>query len=132
MQCKVPVIAVFTKYDQFKRDIRMKLEARSEGNAKVTLKDVDDEAEKIFQDQYWNVIVVDSPRYVRLQSKFHYYICGYLVALLYISEMHKVGEPCDALLTETSNVLSTEVVTLMLLAVQRGNLEISARMAVNW
>lgn len=84
MLCKVPVIAVFTKYDQFKRDIRMKLEARAGGNARVTLKDVNNEAEKIFQDQYWNVIEVDSPRYVRLQSEFHCHICGYLITLLYI------------------------------------------------
>lgn len=46
--------------------------------------------------------------------------------------MHKVGESCDALITETADVLSAEVVTLMLLAVQRGNLEISLRMAVKW
>ena len=74
MGWKVPVIAVFTKYDQFKRDIKIKLEDRCGGNAMVTWKEANDEAEKIFQDQYWNVIKGDSPRYVRLQSKSHYFI----------------------------------------------------------
>ena len=70
MLWKVPVIAVFTKYDQFKRDIRIKLAARSQGNARPTKKDATDEAEKIFQEQYWNVIKGGSPRHVRLECKF--------------------------------------------------------------
>ena len=74
MAWKVPVIAVFTKYDQFKCDVRIKLEDRLRGNGSVSLKEVDDEAEKIFQDQYWNVIKGDSPRYVKLQSKSHCHI----------------------------------------------------------
>ncbi|KAF8136754.1 hypothetical protein EV363DRAFT_1320427 [Boletus edulis] len=107
----VPVIAVFTKYDQFKRDIKIKLAMRSGGRS-LTAKDVDGEVEKVFQEQYWDVVKDESPRYVRLEK------------------MHKVGERCDALITETSNALSTNVATLMLLAVQRGNLEISVRMAM--
>ncbi|KIN98636.1 hypothetical protein M404DRAFT_1005117 [Pisolithus tinctorius Marx 270] len=67
----VPVIAVFTKYDQFKLDIQMDLEDESEGNATPTLEDINEEAEKIFQDEYWNVIKGSSPKYVRLESKIH-------------------------------------------------------------
>ncbi|KAF8554433.1 hypothetical protein OG21DRAFT_1095134 [Imleria badia] len=104
----VPVIAVFTKFDQFKRDIRMKMGATSGGNAKLTL---NEQVEKIFEEQYWNVIKDHSPRCVRLEG------------------MHK-GKSCDALIAETANALSTEVTTLMLLAIQRGNLERSVRMAV--
>ena len=70
MAYEVPVIAVFTKYDQFKCDIRVKLEDRSGGKTCITPQDVDNEAEKIFQDQYWNVIRGKSPKCVRLQSKF--------------------------------------------------------------
>ena len=44
--------------------------------------------------------------------------------------MHKVGESCSALIIETADALNPEVVTLMLLAVQRGNLEMSVKMAV--
>ena len=72
------MIAVFTKYDQFKRDVKMKLVSRSVGKASV--KDVKDEVERIFQEQYWNVIKGSSPRYVRLESKIHYYISPHLVA----------------------------------------------------
>ena len=43
------------------------------------------------------------------------------------SEMHKNGEHCDTLIMETENALSDEVVTLMLLATQRGNLERSVK-----
>ncbi|KAI9464868.1 GTP-binding protein [Boletus coccyginus] len=91
----VPVIAVFTKYDQFKRDIRIKLEDNPGRNASVSQKEVADRAEKIFQDEYWNVIKGDSARHVRLQK--------------------------------TENALSNKVVTLMLLATQRGNLERSVK-----
>ena len=48
----------------------------------------------------------------------------------YLAEMHKVGESCSVLIMETASALSLEVVTLMLLAVQRGNLEMSVKMAV--
>ena len=44
--------------------------------------------------------------------------------------MHKVGETCGALTTETANALNNEVVILMLLAVQRGNLELSVKMTL--
>ena len=36
-----------------------------------------------------------------------------------------MGEPCGALMTETADVLNPEVVILMLVAVQRGNLGMS-------
>jgi hypothetical protein len=45
----VPVIAVFTKYDQFRREIRMKLEDQSRGPANV---DDNAEADKIFKERY--------------------------------------------------------------------------------
>ena len=128
MLWKVPVIAVFTKYDQFKRDIRMKLGARSPRPAK---KDVTDEAEKIFQEQYWNVIKGESPRHVRLECRFcNIYVYLSLIVVWHTSGMHKPGESCDALITETAHALSIEVVSLMLLAVQQGNLEMSVKLAV--
>ena len=44
----VPVIVVFTKYDQFKRDIRMKLE----DEYRETEIDLDAEAKKKFEQHY--------------------------------------------------------------------------------
>jgi len=89
MGWKVPVIAVFTKYDQFKRDIQMKLEDRPGGNGSVSKEEVNDEAECIFQDQYWNVIKEDSPRSVRLESKSH--CCIWCCMLLHYIFRHAWG-----------------------------------------
>ena len=45
---QVPVIALFTKYDQFKRDIKMKLE--DEPNHPET--DIDAEVKRVFEQHY--------------------------------------------------------------------------------
>jgi hypothetical protein len=58
----VPVIAVFTKYDQFKRDIRMKLEDENRET------DLDAELEKIFDQQYLARLGGDRP-FVCLESE---------------------------------------------------------------
>jgi hypothetical protein len=57
------VIAVFTKYDQFKREIKMKLEDQDRDPAHV-----DDEVENIFNEQFLGNLK-GSPLYVRLESK---------------------------------------------------------------
>lgn len=44
--------------------------------------------------------------------------------------MHRTEMRCHALLEETLKALDADVVGLMLLAVQRGNLELSINMAV--
>ena len=61
---QVPVIAVFTKYDQFKRNIRMKLE--DEGRDPVT--DFDIEVENVFN-QYYLDALSGPPPFVRLESE---------------------------------------------------------------
>ena len=61
---QVPVIAVFTKYDQFKRDIKMKLE--DEDYDRET--DVNVETENIFN-QYYLASCKGPPLYVRLESE---------------------------------------------------------------
>ena len=58
----MPVIAVFTKYDQFKRDIKMKLE---DENRKA---DLDAEVEEIF-DQHYLANMGGDPPFVRLESE---------------------------------------------------------------
>ncbi|KAI5988645.1 hypothetical protein F5J12DRAFT_510950 [Pisolithus orientalis] len=108
----VPVIAVFTKYDQFKLDVALDLEDRSEGNATPTLEDINEEAEKIFLDQYWSVIKGSSPKYVRLEN------------------MHKPGASCSALIIETANALHDDVLRHVLIAVQREGQKMSVEMAV--
>ena len=44
--------------------------------------------------------------------------------------MHKPGQRCTELIEKTANELSSGVVALMLLAVQKDNLELSIKQAV--
>ena len=46
--------------------------------------------------------------------------------------MHKNGQRCTELIEVTANALSGDVVALMLIAVQRDNLELSVKKAVEW
>jgi len=47
-------------------------------------------------------------------------------------EMQKHGQRCTGLIEMTANALSGSAVALMLLAVQRGNLELSIKQAIRW
>jgi hypothetical protein len=62
---QVPVIAVFTKYDQFKREIKMKMEDARRGS-ETNLKD---EAESIFHEHYL-ASLGGAPPFVRLESEY--------------------------------------------------------------
>ena len=46
--------------------------------------------------------------------------------------MHKHDQRCTKLIEVTANALSGRAVALMLIAVQRDNLELSVRKAVEW
>jgi hypothetical protein len=59
----VPVIAVFTKYDQFKRDVLMKLEDQGRDPTQL-----DDEAKRIF-DEHYLANLRESPPFVCLESE---------------------------------------------------------------
>ena len=45
--------------------------------------------------------------------------------------MHMQNRRCDDLIEKTAGTLNDDVVTLMLIAVQRGNMELSVKMALN-
>ena len=47
-------------------------------------------------------------------------------------EMQKHGQQCAGLIEMTANALSGNVVVLMLVAVQRYNLELSIKQAIKW
>ncbi|KAI9429329.1 hypothetical protein H4582DRAFT_2151569 [Lactarius indigo] len=91
----VPVIAVFTKYDQFLRNVKMHLEDC--GNTE----NVSDAAERQFKEHYLRHLD-DGVRFVRLER------------------MHKPETRCDALLEKTAEVLNEDVGALILSAVQSG------------
>jgi hypothetical protein len=46
--------------------------------------------------------------------------------------MDKPGNRCTPLLEETADALSDNVVSLMLLSVQKDNLELNIKLAVKW
>jgi len=46
------------------------------------------------------------------------------------AEMHKHGQRCAGLIEMTANALSDGAVALMLVAVQRGNLELGIKQAI--
>ena len=66
MTFQVPVIAVFTKYDQFKRNIKMKWE--DEGRGPLAGAQLDTEVESVFQ-QYYLASLSGPPPFVRLESE---------------------------------------------------------------
>jgi hypothetical protein len=63
---QVPVIAVFTKYDQFKRNIKMKWEDEDRGP--LAGAQLDAEAESVFN-QYYLASLSGPPPLVRLESE---------------------------------------------------------------
>ncbi|KAN0140814.1 hypothetical protein V8E53_001258 [Lactarius tabidus] len=101
----VPVIAVFTKYDQFLRNLEIDLE--DYGNSDDNISNA---AEKRFEEHYLRHLG-DGARFVRLEKK------------------HKPETNCQALLEETVEALNEDVVTLMLLAVQREDVKLSINVA---
>ncbi|KAH9052679.1 hypothetical protein EDB87DRAFT_1816200 [Lactarius vividus] len=102
----VPVIAVFTKYDQFRRNVQIHVEDFGTPDNNVF-----DVAEKKFQEYYLRPLG-DGVRFVRLEK------------------MHMENMCCNKLIETTAAALNDDMVKLMLLAVQRGNLELSVKLAL--
>jgi len=107
----VPVIAVFTKYEQFLYNVKMDVSDYPDQYPDRDIS-VSEVAEKLFQEHYLHPLG-DDVRYVRLQK------------------MHKKGSHCNGLIEKTAVSLNEDVVALMLLAVQRGNLELSVKTALS-
>ena len=74
----VPVIAVFTKYDQFKRNIRMHLQDHPNENMDSEAGDI---VERRFQEDYQSPLG-EGARFVRLESGLR---CKYIRYLLMCS-----------------------------------------------
>ncbi|KAH8995784.1 hypothetical protein EDB86DRAFT_2804379 [Lactarius hatsudake] len=102
----VPVIVVFTKYDQFRRNVQIHLE--DFGSLDDNVFDV---ADKQFKEHYLGPLG-DDIRWVRLEK------------------MNRQNMRCDELIETTAAALNDDIVGLMLVAVQRGNLELSVKTAL--
>jgi len=74
---------------------------------------LNDEAENIFNEHYLANLSGPPP-----------FVC--------LEEMHKPGQRCTALLEKTADALSSNVVALMLLSVQKDSLELNIQLAVKW
>jgi hypothetical protein len=120
----VPVIAVFTKYEQFKFNIRMKLEDEDRHDSETEVK----ESEMIFQEHYLKDLG-GNPHFVRLESEV-LKDSSVLIADGSSTGMHEAGKHCTELLEVTARALDDGVVAVMLLAVKRGNLELSINAGV--
>jgi hypothetical protein len=130
MALQVPVIVVFTKYDQFRREIRMKLEDESRGPADP---DDDAEAETIFKERYLaNLKGPPLAPFVCLESEGFVNQPSTYSANCSPAGMHKPGKRCTNLIEKTADALSGSAVKLMLLAVQKENLELNIKHAVEW
>ena len=66
---QVPVIAVFTKYDQFRRDIKIKLEDQLEGHD-PEIDHLNAEVESEFS-QHYLANLNGPPPFIRLESEDH-------------------------------------------------------------
>jgi hypothetical protein len=119
------VIAVFTKYDQFRRNIKIKLEDQHRDPALL-----DTEIEGIF-DEHYLASLTGPPPFVLLESEdFDDHWDTYYTKFS-PTGMHKPGQQCNGLIEMTANALSGGVVALMLLAVQKDhNLELSIKYAI--
>jgi hypothetical protein len=127
----VPMIAVFTKYEQFRVDTELKvrnLDTRTASDA-VLLKTM---VENTFKEQYLAKLT-GSPPVVCLESEnfVNHLACTMLINFP-PAGMHKSSQKCTKLMEKTGNELSSSVVTLMLLAVQKDNLELNINQAVQW
>jgi len=89
---KVPVIVVFTKYEQFVRNVKMDMLDYPENYADS---DVSEVAEQRFQEHYLRPLG-DDVRYVRLE------------------QMHKRDSRCDELIEKTAAALNEDIVTFKL------------------
>ncbi|KAF8271508.1 hypothetical protein EI94DRAFT_1797028 [Lactarius quietus] len=105
----VPVIALFTKYDQYRLNVEMDV---LDDPDKYDGRNETEEAEQRFQEYYLRPLG-DNVSYVRLEN------------------MHMKESRCDELIEKSAAALNEDAVALMLLAVQKGNLELSVKMALN-
>jgi hypothetical protein len=70
---QVPVIAVFTKFDQFSRDIGMKLEDQGRDPDDLSL--LNAEMERIFREEFL-IKLKGSPPVIRLESEYFHQLAS--------------------------------------------------------
>ena len=87
---------------------------------------VSEVATERFQEHYVHPLG-DDVRYVQLESELQTKCQGHM--LMSLEEMHMDDSHCGDLIEKTAAVLNDDAVMLMLLAVQRNNVELSVQLA---
>jgi len=77
---QVPVIALFTKYEQFKRDIKMKLEDENEDDHPLAETDIGTEVKRVFEQQYLAGLC-GPPPFICLESEYFFYQQIYILII---------------------------------------------------
>jgi hypothetical protein len=119
----VPVILVFTKYDQFLHNVKMDV---SDDPDIYPDRSVSEVAKEKFQEHYLHLLG-DDVGYVQLESELCKSSTKSHVDVL--QEMHINGSHCGDLIEKTAAALNDDAVMFMLLAVQRNNVELSVKCA---
>ena len=114
---------MFTKYDQFLRNVKMEVLDYPD---KYLDRSVSEVANEQFQEHYLHPL--GNVVYVRLESEW-YVICQYHMLMFFLEEMHINGSHCGDLIEKTAATLNEDAVKLMLIAVQRNNVELSVKLA---
>ena len=92
---------------------------------------VSEAAMSLFEEHYLHPLG-DDVNYVRLESGFRVKCQVYkLTSQCCSTKMHRQNGHCDDLIEKTAAALNEDAVILMLLAVQKGNLELSVKVALN-
>ena len=116
---------MFTKYDQFRRNIEMDVSDYPDEYLDSNMSHV---VENHFQEYYLRPLG-DDVRYVRLESVLLGYVpMSHTDASL--AEMHMKRSSCNRLIEETAVALNEDTVLLMLLAVQKNNLDLGVKTAL--
>src|SRR6266404_3689424 len=128
---EVPVIAVFTKYDQFSRNIGIDLEDRhyEDQSINVSKKAKAREAKKIFEEHFLRPLGKGIP-WVQLRGGFRIKYPGHI--MISSTAMNKQEARCDSLTEVTDAALNEDAVALMLVAVQKDNLGLSVNLSLKW
>ena len=119
---------MFTKYDQFLRNVEMHL---LDYPSDYPDSSVSEAAARQFQDHYLHPLG-DDVRYVRLESRCGVECQSYELTSEYCStEMHRHNAHYDDLIEKTAVALNEDAVALMLVAVRNNNLKLSVKVALN-
>ena len=116
---------MFTKYDQFKFNVEMDV---FDDPDKYPGSDASQVAEKLFQEHYQRPLG-DDAKYVRLESVFKSHKPRSHTDAS-AAEMHMKDSCCENLVEETAVALNEDTVALMVLAVQKNNLNLSVKTAL--